>query len=128
VGIFVAPTIIGQTWVKRVAFWTCETGLTFTGVTDAIFTGNTICVIVTGVSDGAPVNWVTAIVAITSEVVATNAVVSFWLVDALGICVTGVVASFTFIDGTDDGIVISGEPKSPLGSVRGSTLSVHVVG
>ena len=50
------------------------------------------------------------------------------MVDTDGIGVTGVVTSLAFIDRTDEGIVITSKPQSPLSSVGWSALSVNVIG
>merc|ERR1719476_52679 len=77
---------------------------------------------------GAPVDSIAGIETITLEVITTNAVISFWLINAFGIGVTCIFTSLAFINGTDQRVVITGKPQGPLSSVCWSALSVNVIG
>jgi len=127
-GIVVTTTVVGQTRIFWVTFWTTVTRFAFTSVSDTVFTSDTVGIGVTGVTNGAPVNSITSGITVTSEVVTTDAIVALWLIDALGIDVTDVVTSLAFIYGADEGIVVTGKPEGPLSSVGWSALSVHVIG
>ena len=127
-GIFVAATVIGQARIFGVTFWPAVTWLAFACVSNAILTRDAVSVGVTSVTNGAPVNRIAGSVTVTSVVVTADTVVTLWLVDTDGIGVTGVVTSLAFINRTDEGIVITSKPQSPLSSVGWSALSVNVIG
>ena len=127
-GIFVAATVIGQTRIFGVTFWTTVTRFTLTSVSDTAFARDAVSVGVTSVTNGAPVNRIASGVTVTSVVFAANAVVTLWLINAVGIGVTSVVTSLAFINRTDEGIVITGKPEGPLSSVGWCALSVNVIG
>ena len=121
-------TVIGQTRIFGVTFWTAVTGLAFTSVSNATLTRDAVSVGITSVTNGAPVNRIASVVTVTSVVFAANAVVTLWLINAFGIDVTSVVTSLAFINRTDEGIVITGKPQGPLSSVGWCALSVNVIG
>jgi len=127
-GIVVTTTVVGQTRIFWVTFWTTVTRFAFTSVSNTVFTSDTVCVGVTGVTDSAPVNSITSGITVTSKVVATDAIVALWLIDALGIDVTDVVTSLAFVNRADEGVVITGKPEGPLSSVGWCALSVNVIG
>ena len=127
-GIFVAATVIGQTGIFGVTFWTAVTRLAFTSVSNATLTRDAVSVGVTSVTDSAPVNRIARVVTVTSVVFAANAVVTLWLINAFGIDMTSIVTSLALINRADEGIVITGKPKGPLSSVGWCALSVNVIG
>ena len=127
-GIYVAATVVGQARIFRVTFWSAVTRLTFTSISNATLTRDAVSVGVTSVTNRAPVDRIASGITVTSVVVTADTVVTLWLVDTDGIGVTGVVTSLAFIDRTDEGIVITSKPQSPLSSVGWSALSVNVIG
>jgi hypothetical protein len=127
-GIFVAATVVGQTRIFGVTFWTAVTRFTLTSVSNATLTRDAVSVGVTSVTNDAPINRITSVVTVTSVVFAANAVVTLWLIDAFGIDVTSVITSLAFINRTDEGIIITGKPEGPLSSVGWCALSVNVIG
>jgi hypothetical protein len=127
VSVFVTSTVGGKAWIIWETFLAAVSGVTFTRVANAVFTGDAVGVCVAGTWNGAPVNGITSVVTVAREVLFADAVVTFGLVNALGVSMTCVGSRFAFVDWTNEGVVVPGEPQSPLGFVFGGALTVDVV-
>ena len=123
-----AATIVGQTRIFGVTFWTAVTRLALACVSNTTLTRDTIGVGVTSVTDRAPVNSIASCVTVTSVVITANTIITLWLINTVGIGVVCVVTSLAFNNRTDKSIVITGKPEGPLSSVGWCALSVNVIG
>lgn len=77
--------------------------------------------------DRAVVDWLAVVEAVAVVMLLANAVISHLHVDARCMDMTLCRARFTFIHGTNDRIVIAGQPLFPLGLVGGGTLRKDMV-
>lgn len=127
VGVFVASTVGGEAWIIWETFLAAVSSVAFTRVANSVFTGDAVGVCVADTWNGAPVNGITSVVTVARVVLLADTVVTLGLVDALGVGVACVGSQFAFVDWTDEGVVVSGEPQSPLGFVFGGALAVDVV-
>ena len=123
-----AATIVGQTRIFGVTFWTAVTRLALACVSNTTLTRDTIGVGVTSVTNGAPVNSIASGVTVTSVIVTANTIITLWLINTVGIGVVCVVTSLAFNNRTDKSIVITGKPEGSLSSVVWCALSVNMIG